>query len=471
MLLRFLGAAGNVTGSRFLVDSGRSRLLVDCGLYQEREYAGRNWDPFPVDPSGIDAVVLSHAHLDHSGYLPRLVGDGFRGPIYCTPATADLTAVILRDSAQIMAEDAAAKRRRHQREERRGPHPEVPLYTAAEAEQAIGRLTPRAYERPFQVARAVEAEFRDAGHILGSATVRLRERRRGQERSVLFSGDLGRGQHAFLRDPAPCGRADHVVVESTYGDRLHEDAGTQATRLAAVVNETVAAGGNIVIPAFAIGRAQEVLHHLGRLMAAGRIPPLLIFLDSPMAISAGQITAAHPGILNAAMREALRQGDSPLAAPTVRLTRTVEASRAINAIRGSVIIIAGAGMCNGGRVKHHLITNIGRGESTILFVGYQAQGTLGRQIIEGRNPVRILGQPREVRARIAQIPAFSAHADRAGLLRWLRTLPDPPRTVYVVHGEAEASQAFAGWLREETDWAVSTPGYGEVVDLSDGRGP
>lgn len=462
--IRFLGAAGSVTGSRFLIEAAGARVLVDCGLFQEREFVGRDWADFPVAPSSIDAVVLTHAHLDHTGYLPKLVRDGFRGPIYCTKATAEIATLLLEDAAHILEEDAENKRRRHAREGRRGPHAERPLYTTADARAVPSHFSHVRYGRRATISPGISAEFFDAGHILGSAIVRLTL----PECRVAFSGDLGRPRGGpILRAPADLPEAEAVVVESTYGDRLHPS-GDVETRLQDAITDAVARGGNVVIPSFAVERAQDVLYHLGRLVASARIPRLMMFVDSPMATSVTRLFARHRALLAPDVAEAFARGDPPFEWPGLTFVRSVDQSKAINQIRGSAVIIAGAGMCNGGRVKHHLVANIGRPESTILFVGYQARGTLGRQIVTGESPVRILGRWHDVHARIESIDEFSAHADRAELLDWLTASPAasrPPRRVFVVHGEAKASAALAGALRERLPSEVIEAGYGGCLPL------
>ncbi|MEZ4502948.1 MAG: MBL fold metallo-hydrolase [Dehalococcoidia bacterium] len=460
--LTFLGAAGNVTGSRFLLEVNGYRLLIDCGLYQEREYASRNWDPFAVDPASIDAVLLTHAHLDHTGYFPRLVRDGFRGPAWCTPATADLAEILFNDAARINVEDARFKKRRHRREGRRGPHPEVPLYTTVDARRAIGLLRSVEYHRSWEVVPGVRAEFRDAGHILGSSSITLRVPGAEGERTITFSGDIGRSHQPPLLDPEPLVDSDYVVVESTYGDRQHED-GDPTAQLEEIVNSTVEAGGNIVIPAFAIGRTQDVLLNLKRLTEERRIPRLLTFLDSPMATSVTGLYRRHQHLLDPEFANEFRSRHSPFDFPGLDFVRSVEASKAINHLGGSAVIIAGAGMCNGGRIKHHLVSNIGRPESTIAFVGYQARGTLGRRIVDGDDPVRILGHQRDVRARIANVRGFSAHADQEGLQRWLESGTRPGQ-VFVVHGEAEASRTFAD-LVSARGLEVTVPTFEQRIEI------
>ena len=429
-------------------------------MYQEREFANRNWDPFPVQPDSIDSVILTHAHLDHSGYLPKLVSEGFSGRIYCTAATADIATIILADSARIQEEDAAYKKRRHEREGRRGPHPEIPLYTSEDAEAVTDHFSPVAYGESFKVGHEITAELRDAGHILGAATVQIDLGKRDRRR-LIFSGDLGQWDKPLLEDPETYKKADYVIVESTYGDRLHENGERIEDRLAEVITETANRGGNIIIPSFAVERAQEVLYHLKRLMASRRIPRLMTFVDSPMATNVTQVFGRHPEILDEKLTNVIKSGDSPFEFPSLKFVRSVEKSKAINAIRGSVIIIAGAGMCNGGRIKHHLVNNISDPRSTVLFVGYQAEGTLGRHIVNGGNPVRILGEQRNVNAKVVDMQLFSAHADRDGLMRWLQALESPPREVFVVHGEEDASKSFASYLKDKTGWKTTCPEYGD----------
>jgi len=464
--LRFLGAAQNVTGSRYCLEVNGLRLLIDCGLYQEREYRSRNWDPFPVPPETVDAVLLTHAHLDHCGLLPKLVRDGFRGPIYCTAATCDIAEIMLRDAARLQEEDAAFKKRRHEREARKGPFPEVPLYTLDDAEAALPLFSPVGYEQPVRVGDGVEVTFHDAGHVFGSSMIVIDVAQGGERRTILFSGDVGRCDKPILRDPTFFDEADYVVVESTYGDRLHEDVEEVGDRLAEVVDSTLRLGGNMLIPSFALERAQEVLYYLNELRTDGRIPRMLVFLDSPMAVRITDVFKRHPELYDEEMAELVDRDRSPFDFPGLKMIRTVDESKAINSIKGTAIIIAGSGMCTGGRIKHHLVTNISRPESTVLFVGYQAQGTLGRHIVDGADRVRILGRSYRVRARIAQIHGFSAHADRDDLFRWLSELKRGPRHVFVTHGEPQAAESFSGFVREKTGWEVSVPEYGAEVALA-----
>ena len=463
--LSFLGAAQSVTGSRFLVEANGLRFLVDCGLYQERQFLSRNWDKFPVPPANLDAILLTHAHLDHCGWLPRLVSDGFSGPVYCTDATADIASIILRDSAKLQEQDAEYKRRRHQKEKRTPPRPVAPLYTIADAETAIPLFTPTRYGETVRIGEGVEATFHDAGHVLGSSMIRVSIRQDGEERIILFSGDVGRRNKPILEDPTFFEEADYVLVESTYGDRVFDGPTSMADEFAAVVNSTVARGGNVVIPSFALERSQELMYCLNQLRMENRIPHLKVFVDSPMAVNITDVFERHPELFDEDMLKLLRQKKSPFDFPGLNLVRTVDESRAISKVSGSAIIIAGSGMCTGGRIKYHLADNISRPESTVLFVGYQAIGTLGRRIVEGAREARILGRFFPVRAEIAQLHGFSGHADRDDLLAWLTTLRKPPRRVFVIHGEEESAKRFAAFAGEGTGWPIDVPAYGAEAIL------
>jgi len=466
MRLKFLGAARQVTGSCYAFEFGGATVLVDCGLYQERPFLTRNWDPFPVPPDRIDLVLLTHAHLDHSGLLPRLVRQGFSGPIVTTPATADLLPIVLEDAARIQEEDAAYKKKRHAKEGRRGPHDEVPLYTTADVEKTLPLIETVPYGRARRLARGLSATFHDAGHILGSSMIEVRAGDGTDARTLVFSGDIGQWNKPLVRDPSVFLRADYVVMETTYGDRLHDDPKDVESLLCDIVAKTVAAGGNVVIPTFAIERAQELMFHLSRLRRRKCFPPVLVFLDSPMAVNVTGIFELHLESLDDETRALFRTGKKPFEFPGLKLIRTTEESKAINAVRGSCIIMAGSGMCTGGRIKQHLIRNISRPDSTVLFVGFQARETLGRQILEGNPEVRILGRTWPVRARIEKIMGFSAHADRNGLFRWLDALEKPPRRLFLTHGEKEISLALAEELRRDRGWQVSVPEYLEEFELT-----
>jgi len=438
---------------------------VDCGLYQEREFQGRNWDPFTIPPNTLDAVLLTHAHLDHCGLLPKLVREGFQGRIYCTTATSEIAQIILSDSAHLQEEDAEFKKKRHEREGRRGPFPEIPLYTVEDAKASLPLFSPVKYGEHVQIGNVVEATFYDAGHVLGSSMVKVVVSQGEEKRTIIFSGDVGRWDRPILQDPNIFSKADYVIVESTYGDSVHEEPVEIGDKLAEIVNSTHKAGGNILVPSFALQRTQEVLYYLNELLVQDRIPHLIVFLDSPMAISITEVFKRHSEMFDQDMMKLLQHRRSPFDFPGLKMVQTVDESKSLNHIAGTIMIIAGSGMCMGGRIKHHLVTNISRPESTILFVGYQAMGTLGRQIVNGARKVRILGQVYPVRARIAQISGFSAHADRDELLRWLSGLIVAPKHVFVTHGEAKVAKQFGEFLRGKTGWEVSVPDYMEEVLL------
>jgi len=463
--LGFYGAARNVTGSKYYLEADGHKFLVDCGLYQERFLKDRNWEPFPINPHSLDAVLLTHAHIDHCGLLPKLVREGFNGRIYCTDATADIAKIMLTDSARLQQEDALNKKMRHEQEGRKAHFPEMPLYTEKDAEDCYPLFHPVPYGRTIQLADGLEAVFHDAGHVLGSSSLMLRADRNGETRRILFSGDVGRRNRPILRDPTLFKEADYIIIESTYGDRLHEDGDKIADELAEVINSTVVNGGNIVVPSFALERSQEILYYMNELLLANRIPHIMVFFDSPMAVSITEIFEEHLDLFDKEAREIIRSGKSPFSFPGLTRVSTTDESKAINWITGSVMIIAGSGMCNGGRIKHHLVSNISRKESTILFVGYQAVGTLGRQIVDGAKIVRILGKKYRVKARIAQMNGFSAHADRNELLQWLSSIRNQPRGIFITHGEEGASASLADAVREKFGWKVSVPQYKDEVTL------
>jgi len=463
--LKFLGAAQNVTGSRHLLEANGTKILVDCGLYQERQFRARNWEPFTCPPESLDAVLLTHAHLDHCGLLPKLVKEGFKGRIYCTTATAEIVQIILLDSAHIQEEDAKYKLKRHKREGRKGPYPVEPLYTTVDAEACFPQFSTVKYKQPIGIGAGVEATFCDAGHVLGSSIIRIKVSQDGQDRTVIFSGDIGRPDRPIVQDPSIVEQADYVLVESTYGDRVHEGPEDTKKLIADVINSTIQAWGNIVVPSFALERSQELLYFINELLLANEIPKLQVFLDSPMASRITKVFKKHRELYDEDMNEFMRRNKSPFEFPGLKMAGTSDESKAINHLRNPVMIIAGSGMCTGGRIKHHLVNNITKPENTIMFVGYQAVGTLGRRLVNGEKKVRILGQQYPVIARIARINGFSAHADKEELFEWLSGLKKPPRKLFIVHGESESANKFGDYIREKTGWEVTVPAYQDEVVL------
>jgi metallo-beta-lactamase family protein len=451
MHITFWGGAETVTGSRFVVETDSARVLVDCGLFQGlKRLRERNWAPFPVDPASLDAVVLTHAHIDHSGYLPALVRDGFGGRIWCTPSTADLARILLLDAAHLQEEDARyANKRRSSRH-----HPALPLFTQLDAERAIRHLSVHRVGVAFEPAKGITAAFSPAGHILGAASVRLAS----GTRSVLFSGDLGRSGDPIMRPPAAPLAADHIVVESTYGDRRHP-AEDPTTVLADVVNSTARRGGIVLIPVFAVGRAQTVLHLLAGLRRDGRIPPLPTYLNSPMAVNATELFARSHGEHRLDEREVTELCDG------VELVRGVEESKQLTARRGPMIVLSASGMLTGGRVLHHLIQVAPDHRNTILLAGFQAAGTRGEALLNGASTLRIFGDDIPVRARIVHLDSLSAHADADELLAWLASAPTPPAAVSIVHGEPSAAETLRRRIRHELGWPATVAATGDTVTV------
>lgn len=449
--ISFLGAAGTVTGSKYLVDAGAARVLVDCGLFQGvKSLRERNWAPQSKSLRDLDAIVLTHAHIDHTGYLPRLWADGFRGRVYCTVGTRDLLRVLLPDAGHLQEEAARfANRHRLSRHE-----PPLPLYTEEDAEASLALLDGQEFGKDFSPVPGISARFSRAGHILGSACVRLET----PSTSIVFSGDVGRPGDPIMRAPEPLPAADYLVVESTYGDRLHPPE-TVFDALARIVSETAAKDGTIVVPAFAVGRAQHLLHVLAELRSAGRIPKIPVFLDSPMAIDATDLFCRH--------KEDHRLVDKQCHAmcKAATYTRTAEESKALDRRPGAKIIVSASGMANGGRILHHLRRFLPDARTTVLIVGYQAAGTRGRTLVDGADEVKIHGEYVPVRASIVQVHGLSAHADAAELVAWLRASPIAPKRAFVTHGEPAASDAFRRKLRDELAWDAAVPGDGSTWDL------
>lgn len=457
--LQFLGAAGTVTGSKHLADIDGDRILLDCGLFQGlKQLRERNWKPLPFAGESIDAVVLSHAHVDHSGALPLLVKQGFEGPIFCTPATADLLDIMLVDAAHIQEEDARyANRHRFSRHS-----PALPLYTLDDARRALALIEPCAFGEEFAVTPRVRARFDGAGHILGSAIVTL-SWGESTPRRLVFSGDLGRYGRPILRDPDRIARADVLLVESTYGDRRHP--GDPTAHLVRLVNEAAERRSVIVIPAFAVDRTQELLYALRDLEDRGVVPALPIYLDSPMAIRVTDLYLRHREEHDPDMRRQVERGSSPLLPRHCRFTPQPEDSRALNELGGPMILVSASGMATGGRVLHHLARRLPDPGTTVLLIGYQAAGTRGRTLEEGGQALWIHGREVPVRARVVKIDGFSAHADQGEILRWLGGFERPPGATYCVHGEPQASDTLAAEIRHRLRWPARVAGDGQLIDL------
>ena len=462
--LTFLGGAREVTGSCILVQAGRTRFLLDCGMFQGGSESDRkNQRRMPVPPSSVDFVLSTHAHIDHSGLLPKLVRDGFRGPVHCTPPTADLLNVMLPDSGHIQEKEAEWANRKR---ERGGKRQVVPLYTEADALAVTPRLRPVPYEKSFEPAPGISVAFLDAGHILGSAIVVVTVRDEGREKRLVFSGDLGHHGLPIVRDPTPVRRADALVIESTYGNRVHKGMGETVEEFVHAVNDTLRRkGGNVIIPSFAVGRAQDILYLLADLTRQGRLSGITVYIDSPLAAEATRITLRHPECFDEATKEVFAWRDAHPEALKVVFTQSSEDSRALNSLRGGAIIMAGSGMCDAGRIKHHLKHNLWRRECTVVIVGFQAQGTLGRKIVEGAKRVKVLGEDLAVAADIYTIGGLSAHADREDLLAWAGGFEAPPGKVLVAHGEESVSVEFAGTLRSKLGWGAEVPVPGVPVTV------
>jgi metallo-beta-lactamase family protein len=466
MKLTFIGAAQEVTGSCFLVETDGLRFLVDCGMFQGgREAHGRNLAAWPFDPRDIAFVLLTHAHIDHSGLLPRLCALGFKGPVFTTTATADLLSVLLLDSAFIQEGDWARAQRRQARQPGR-PAAEPPLYTVAQAQACLEQLQGVAYDTDLKPHAAVRCRFRDAGHILGSAIIEVWVSDKGRTRKLVFSGDLGQPGRPIVRDPTPIEEADVLVVESTYGNRLHRPLDQTIDELVSVIDDTLRRRqGNVIIPAFALGRTQELLHLLVDLCRQGRLPRLQVFVDSPMADKVTALTWKHKEFLDDETRALLSLRRSHPEWLDLRFTRSVDESMALNRIKAGAIIVSASGMCDAGRIKHHLRHHLGRPECAVVIIGYQAAGTLGRRLVDGDKRVRIFGEEIAVRAGIHTIGGLSAHADQGALLAWLGRFAKAPDRTFVVHGEAQTACGFADLVSDRLGWCTEAPAPGTRVDL------
>jgi len=450
--LTFLGGAGTVTGSKYLLQDDQHRILVDCGLFQGfKALRLRNWAPFPVPPNDISAVLLTHAHLDHSGYLPLIVRNGFRGPIFCTAATKDLCGILLPDSGHLQEQDAEFANRHNFSKH----HPALPLYTEDDARRALGSLKPITYGETIMLPGGAKARFHQAGHILGAATVSLE----WHDRSIVFSGDIGRYGDPLMPDPEPPRQADYLLMESTYGNRRHDGESVQDA-LADILGTTIHRGGTVIVPAFAVGRAQALIFHITQLKAQGRLPKLLpVFLDSPMAIDATEIFQRH------ATNQRLSTNELKHFARDVRCVHTPEDSKQLTANPMAKVIISASGMATGGRVLHHLAHYAPDPKNAILFTGFQAGGTRGAAMVAGTDSVKIHGRYVPIRAKVRNISTLSAHADQGELLRWAGTFERPPRTAFIVHGEPEGADTLRHKLEEDRGWHCIVPDHGETVEL------
>jgi metallo-beta-lactamase family protein len=463
--LEFWGGVGTVTGSKYLIDSGRGRVLVDCGLFQGlKELRERNWQDPPFDPASLDAVLITHAHIDHTGYLPRLVAQGFNNPVYCSRGTADLLKILLPDAARIQEEDADYRNRHNLTKHQ----PALPLYTEDDARAAIKLLQPMGNTgQKVEVAPGIRAGFRIAGHILGSSLVLVELDGAGDDgkgRRVLFSGDLGHYDQPIIHDPVPPPACDYLLVESTYGDRLH-DPEKPKDALTRIINDAIERKGVVLIPAFAIGRTQELIYLIRELEDEKRIPILPVRVDSPMAAAATQAYSNRKEEQDEDYASILAQRRHPLRTHSMVTASSREESKRLNDEEGTRIIISASGMMTGGRVLHHARRILPDSRATIVFVGYQAAGTTGRRIIDGQREVKIMGQFTPVRCHIERIGGFSAHADWKEVLRWLEGLPAAPRCVFNTHGEPEAAEAMRDHIAEHFGWRVEVPQYGDKFEL------
>ncbi len=460
--LQFLGAAGTVTGSKFLLETNGTRTMIDCGLFQGlKELRLRNWGTLAVNPSSIASVLLTHAHIDHSGYLPRLVRDGFRGRVYATNATGDLLKIMLPDSARLQEEDADYANRKGFSRHR----PALPLYTEQDANAAIKLIQKIKYEQTVKLNKFISARFLPAGHILGSSFIELHiNAPNSKPIKLVFSGDLGRYDEPILNDPSPETEADYLLVESTYGDRIHERIDPK-DRLAEIINTTAQRGGKVIIPAFAVGRTQLLVYYLRELEDEGRIPTLPVAVDSPMGVEATRLYTRHREEHDIDMQRMVNLQRNPLATRNFTLVQGRGGSKSLNNLQGPGVIISASGMATGGRVLHHLAQWLPDPASSVIFAGYQALGTRGRRLQDGETEIRIHGQMVPVRAHIESITSLSAHADATEIMRWLSGFKRPPRKTFVVHGERDSSAALRNRIINELGWDVVIPTHEEVAEL------
>jgi metallo-beta-lactamase family protein len=462
--VKFLGAAKSVSGSRYLLEINDYKILIDCGLFQGlKELRLRNWDNFPINPAEINAVILTHAHIDHIGYLPRLVKEGFNGPVYCTQPTGDLVKILLLDSAKLQEEEALFARKKGY-----SKHAEPqPLYDTDDAEAVFPMLNPISYNDTFRLNDHIKVRFFNAGHILGAASVEIKLNGNSQEKTILFSGDIGRMEDPILYTPTLFEQADILFVESTYGDRDNPQ-GDHKKELSEAINKSLKNGGCLLIPAFAVGRTQLMLYFMKELIEEKLIPDIPVYIDSPMAFSVSELYKKY--IDYHKLKEHLLGTDENAVFDfrNIQYRRSQEQSIEINKVKSDAIIISSSGMCTGGRILHHLFHRLQRPEDTVLFVGYQGEGTRGRRILDGEPTIKIFGMEIPVKCHIEKLEGYSAHADHTELLRWLSAFRSSPKQVFVVHGEENSSKKFAASIREKYNWNVTIPGYMESYDLFKG---
>jgi metallo-beta-lactamase family protein len=460
--VKFLGGTGTVTGSRFLLDIGHFRLLFDCGLFQGlKELRLRNWEPFPVDASSINAVVISHAHIDHTGYLPRLVKEGFKGPIYCTKPTGDLMEIMLLDSAKLQEEEASFA---YEKGYSKHASPQ-PLYTTRDAEAVFALLSRHHYEKKIKVNENISFVYRDAGHLLGSAITELFIKGETQTKKVVFSGDLGRNNDVMLRPPALIENADILFIESTYGNK-DNPALDPAADLERIVKETFSRDGVVLVPAFAVGRTQVLLYYLHQLMESGRIPDVPVYIDSPMAISATYLYYRYPEYHKVKFNQS--EFARKLETNMLMFVKTSQHSKSLNTIKKNAIIISSSGMMTGGRILHHLYHRLPNPQDTVIVAGYQAEGTRGRKLVDREPTIRIFGEEVPVKCKVENMTSLSGHADKEELFKWMKNFKESPKMVFTVHGEKSTLDAYSKAIKERMDWNVHQPGYLESVELFSG---
>jgi metallo-beta-lactamase family protein len=460
--IKFLGAAGTVSGSKYLIDTGETRFLVDYGMFQgPKNLRLLNWQPAPVSPPTVDHVLLTHAHIDHSGMLPVLVRDGFKGKVWTTPVTAELSKISLLDSAHLQEEDARFANKMAFTKHK----PALPLFTMEDAERVMPHFRPIDYNKTANISDDTQVRFLDAGHILGSAIIEVNTKNQGKPMRLAFSGDLGRYDALILQDPAPVGQADYLLVESTYGDRLHPEE-HPVEELSSIINETAKRGGMLIIPSFAVGRTQTLLYMIRDMKVRRMIPDLPVFVDSPMARQVTDVFCRHIDVFDEEAKAVFQKtGKCPISCPNLQFVHTREESQKINDMKFPAIIISASGMATGGRILHHLKYRLPDSRNTILFVGYQSVGTRGQMLKDGARTIKMHGEMVPVRAQIRSLEAFSGHADSKEIMRWLRTFQKPPILTFVVHGEKESSEALANEIHRSLGWKTHIPKYLESHDL------